>query len=259
MPLTKLQFRPGVNQEITSYSNEGGWRDCDKIRFRFGYPEKIGGWEKYTSSTYLGSARALHNWIGLDGSNYLGVGTHLKYYIEEGETFNDITPLSSTTAAGAVTFAATNGSNLITVTDVNHGAGQDDFVTFSGAVTLGGNITAAILNAEHQVTSIISGSQYQITVSATANASDTGNGGAAVVGAYQINVGLNTAVGGTGWGAGVFGGTTTTAAATTVNMGAGLSATATTITATSTTGFPSSGYIKINAEIIQYTDRKSVV
>ena len=253
MPLTKLQFKPGINREITSYSNEGGWRDCDKIRFRFGYPEKIGGWEKYSSNTYLGAARALHNWIGLDGSNYLGVGTHLKYYIEEGETFNDITPLSSTTAAGAVTFAATNGSNIITVTDVNHGAGQDDFVTFSGAVTLGGNITAAILNTQHQVTSIISGSQYQITVSATANASDTGNGGAAVVGAYQINVGLNTAVGGTGWGAGVFGGTTTTAAATTVNMGAGLSATATTITATSTTGFPSSGYIKINAEIIQYT------
>ena len=93
MPLQKLQFRPGVNREITSYSNEGGWVDCDKIRFRFGYPEKLGGWSKYTSSTYLGSARSLHNWIALYGSNYLGVGTHFKYYIEEGGAYNDITPI----------------------------------------------------------------------------------------------------------------------------------------------------------------------
>ena len=151
MPLTKLQFRPGVNQEITSYSNEGGWRDCDKIRFRMGYPEKIGGWEKLSSSTYLGSARALHNWIALDGSNYLGIGTHLKYYIEEGSSFNDITPIRSTTSAGDVTFAATNGSTTITVTDTGHGAVENDSVTFSGAVSLGGNITAAVLNTEYQV------------------------------------------------------------------------------------------------------------
>ena len=85
MPLTKLQFRPGIVQDLTSYSNEGGWRDGDKVRFRLGYPEKLGGWEKYTSSTFLGSCRALHNWVSLDGSNFLGVGTHLKYYIESGE------------------------------------------------------------------------------------------------------------------------------------------------------------------------------
>ena len=109
MPLSKLQFRPGVNQEITSYSNEGGWRDCDKIRFRFGYPEKMGGWEKYTSNTYLGSARALHNWIALDGSNYIGIGTHLKYYIEEGGGFNDITPIRSAAATiHANPFSTTN-------------------------------------------------------------------------------------------------------------------------------------------------------
>ena len=114
MPLQKLQFRPGVNQEITSYSNEGGWRNCDKIRFRMGYPEKMGGWEKYSSTAYLGSARALHNWIALDGSNYLGVGTHLKYYIEEGQAFTDITPIRSTTGAGDATFSATNGSAIIT-------------------------------------------------------------------------------------------------------------------------------------------------
>ena len=205
MPLTKLQFRPGVNQEITSYSNEGGWRDCDKIRFRFGYPEKLGGWEKYTSSTYLGSARALHNWIALDGSNYLGIGTHLKYYIEEGQGMNDITPIRATTAAGDVTFAATNGSTTITVSDTSHGAFENDFVTFSGAASLGGNITAAVLNAEHQVVTVTDANTYTIVVGATANSSDSGNGGGSTVGAYQINVGLDTSVGGTGWGAGTWG------------------------------------------------------
>ena len=205
MPLTKLQFRPGVNREVTSYSNEGGWRDCDKIRFRFGYPEKIGGWEKYASSTYLGSARALHNWIALDGSNYLGIGTHLKYYIEEGQSLNDITPIRLTTGAGDCTFAATNGSAVITVTDSSHGAVENDFVTFSSAASLGGNITAAVLNTEHQITQIVNANSYKITVSATANSSDTGNGGSNTVGVYQINVGLDTTVGGTGWGAGTWG------------------------------------------------------
>ena len=205
MPLTKLIFKPGINRDVTSYSNEGGWVDGDKVRFRLGFPEKIGGWLKYTSSTFLGACRSLHNWIALDGANYLGLGTHLKYYIEEGGGYNDITPIRETTAAGDVTFAATNGSTTITVTDTNHGAILNDFVTFSGAVSLGGNITAAILNAEHQVTNVISSSQFEIVVSATANASDTGNGGASVVGEYQINVGLNSQVGGTGWGAGTYG------------------------------------------------------
>ena len=205
MPLTKLQFRPGVNREVTSYSNEGGWRDGDKIRFRFGYPEKIGGWEKYASSTYLGSARALHNWIALDGSNYLGIGTHLKYYIEEGQSFNDITPIRLTTGAGDCTFAATNGSAVITVTDSSHGAVENDFVTFSSAASLGGNITAAVLNTEHQITQIVDANNYKITASATASGSDSGNGGSNTVGVYQINVGLDTTVGGTGWGAGTWG------------------------------------------------------
>ena len=202
MPLQKLQFRPGINRDVTSYSNEGGWVDGNKIRFRLGFPEKIGGWAKYTANSFLGVCRALHNWIGLDGSNFLGLGTHLKYYIEEGGGFNDITPLRETTAAGDVTFAATNGSSIITVTDTNHGAIQDDFVTFSGAVSLGGNITAAILNDEHQVISVPSSSTYTIDVGTAAGAGDTGNGGSSVVGAYQINVGLNSQVGGTGWGAG---------------------------------------------------------
>jgi len=200
MPLTALRFKPGINREITSYSNEGGWRDGDKIRFRFGYPEKIGGWQYYSPNTYLGTARRLHNWVALDGSNYLGVGTHLKYYIEEGESFSDITPLRLTTSAGDVTFSATDGSSVITVTDSSHGAFPNDFVTFSGAVSLGGLITADVLNAEHKIVSTPDGNTYTIDVGVTANSSDTGNGGASVVGAYQINTGLDSQVGGTGWG-----------------------------------------------------------
>ena len=254
MPLTKLQFKPGINQEITSYSNEGGWRDCDKIRFRMGYPEKLGGWEKLTSSTYLGSARALHNWIALDGSNYLGVGTHLKYYIEEGGGFNDITPLRVTTNAGAVTFAATNGSTTITVTDTSHGAVEGDFVTFSGAASLGGLITDTILNAEHQIVSIINANSYTITASVAANSSDTNNGGSSVVGAYQINVGLDSTVGGTGWGAGLYGGVAAGALETTINEGGTFSASDTTLTVANGTGISTNDLILIDNEILKVTN-----
>lgn len=215
MPLTKLQFKPGINREITKYSNEGGWVDCDKIRFRFGYPEKFGGWEKMSTNTYQGTARRLHNWLALDGSNFLGVGTHLKYYIEEGGTFNDITPVRSSTT-NSTTFSATNGSANITVTETNHGAAENDFVTFSQAVSLGGNVTATILNAEHQIVSVTNANTYVITVSVTANASDSGNGGSATDAEYQVTVGLDSQVGGTGWGAGLFGGTTAGALTTTL-------------------------------------------
>ena len=217
MPLTKLQFKPGIISDITSYSNEGGFVDGDKVRFRFGFPEKFGGWSKYTTSTYEGTARRLHNWVSLDGSDFLGVGTELKYYIEEGQTFNDITPIRNTTSAGDVTFAATNGSATITVTDPAHGANENDFVTFSGAASLGGNITATVLNAEYKIVSLISSNTYTITATATANGSDTGNGGSSVVGTYQLNTGLNTTVGGTGWGAGQWSGTTSGALSTQLN------------------------------------------
>jgi len=217
MPMTALKFKPGIVSDITSYSNEGGFVDGDKVRFRFGFPEKFGGWEKYSPNQYLGSARRLHNWVALDGSDFMGVGTHLKYYIEEGQTFNDITPIRNTTGAGDITFAATNGSTTITVTDPAHGANEKDFVTFSGAATLGGTITATILNAEFQIVSIISSNAYTITSSVAANSSDTGNGGGSVVGAYQINVGLDNTVGGTGWGAGQWSGTTSGALATQLN------------------------------------------
>jgi hypothetical protein len=289
MPLTKLQFRPGINREITSYSNEGGWFDCDKVRFRYGFPEKIGGWLRLSATTFLGTCRALHPWVALDGSRYLGVGTHLKYYINEGGAYRDVTPIRATTAAGDVTFAAaantlsagidavqltipltsaTNfpdsgliqigseqiryatitGNNLegitrgvngtipashlsgaavdcatLIVSDTAHGALDNDFVTFSGAVSLGSQITAAILNQEYQITSIVDDDSYLIearTVAAIseitttsglnptpvfADSSDTGDGGASVVGAYQINTGLDTTITGNGWGAGSWG------------------------------------------------------
>ena len=144
MPLTTLNFRPGINKEETDYSNENGWSDGNLIRFRKGRPEKIGGWEALTSSTFYGLARALHSWLSLGGNRYLGMGTTYKYYVEEGEKYNDVTPIRATTSAGDVTFAATNGSSTITVTDTAHGAVNNDFVTFSGAATLGGLVTATV-------------------------------------------------------------------------------------------------------------------
>ena len=288
MPLTKLQFRPGINRETTSYSNEGGWFDMDKVRFRFGFPEKIGGWEPSSSTYFLGTCRALHPWVALNGERYLGVGTHLKYYINEGGGYNDITPIRATTAAGDVTFSASANTlsagisaiddsipltsasgfpdsgiikigteiisyanissntlvgcvrgirsttaaahsssaavtcSTIIVTDANHGALENDFVTFSGAATLGDAVTAEILNQEYQVVYIKNDNSYYINVRSVASissittsggiddtlvfasTSDSGNGGSSVVGAYQINTGLDTTITGTGWGAGTW-------------------------------------------------------
>jgi hypothetical protein len=289
MPLTKLQFKPGINRETTSYSNEGGWFNGDKVRFRMGFPEKIGGWVKNSENAFLGTCRALHPWVALSGEKYIGVGTGLKYYISEGGAYKDITPLR--VASSAVTFAAgadtldgaisaeaqsitlnsasgfpTGGGRILigseqitygaissatltgcergvngttaaahsdgaavtcctlSVTDSDgHGALENDFVTFSGAATLGGVITANVLNQEYQVTHVVSNTVFQIEARAVAtiseitttsglnptfvfaNTSDSGNGGGSSVGAYQINTGLDTSVQGTGWGAGTWG------------------------------------------------------
>ena len=248
MPINKLIFQPGISSDITPYSNEGGFVDGDKIRFRLGTPEKIGGWSKYSTSTYEGSARRLVNWVALDGSDFLGIGTHLKYYIEEGQLFNDITPIRNTTSAGDVTFSATNGSATITVIDPAHGANENDFVTFSGAATLGGTITAAILNAEFKIASLISSNSYTITSSVAANGSDTGNGGGSIVGTYQINTGLDVTVGGTGWGAGQWSGTTSGALAT--QLAEALDASETAIDVDSSSGIVATDLILIDNELI---------
>ena len=210
MPLSKIKFAPGVNKEGTEYSADAGWFDADKIRFRQGRVEKIGGWEKYTDQSFLGVCRSLHNWSSLESINYLGVGTNLKFYVAEGAGYNDVTPIRLPSGAGDATFAATNGSSTITVTENGHGAVVNDFVTFSSAASLGGLVTAAVLNQEYQITSVPTTNTFTITAKDTsgteviANSSDTGNGGSSTVATYQINTGLNTFVQGTGFGAGTW-------------------------------------------------------
>ena len=211
MPLRKLQFQPGVNKEGTEYTADSGWYDSDKVRFRKGRPEKIGGWEKYSENSFLGVCRSIHDWASLASNKYLALGTHLKLYVAEGTSFNDITPIRATTSAGDVTFAATDGSSTITATDTAHGAVPNDFVTFSGAATLGGLVTADVLNQEYQIATVPSANTYTFAAkdtsgdAVTANSSDSGNGGSSVVGAYQINTGLNTYIDGTGWGSNAWG------------------------------------------------------
>ena len=263
MPLQKLQFRAGINRDSTSYTNEGGWFDGDKVRFRNGLPEKIGGWTKYSDTQFVGTCRALHTWTALDNTNFIGIGTSQKYYLNAGGTYYDITPLRLTTGGGDVTFSATNGSSTITVTDTDHGANLNDFVTFTNAGTLGGNITADVLNQEYQISSVTASNTYTINAKDTsgngvsANSSDTGNGGSSTVGAYQINVGLDDNSYGTGWGAGIWGGISGSAATTAVDDGSGMTASATSVTVDSSANFETTGYLLIDSEIIQYTGKTS--
>ena len=219
MPLQKLQWRPGINREGTTLANEGGWFECDKVRFRSGYPEKIGGWSVVdgTYNKFVGVCRSLWNWATLRGFVLLGVGTNLKFYIAYGGQYFDITPIRDVTAAGDVTFAATDGSSTITVTDVGWGGQTGDFVAFSDAVSLGGNITAGVLNQQYQVT-YVSADSYTIQArtagtsvempgaAVLANSSDSGNGGAATVGTYELSVGSDIYTSATGWGAGPWNG-----------------------------------------------------
>jgi len=202
MPLQKILFKPGVNRENTRYTTEGGWYDCDKVRFRQGTPEKIGGWVRISATTFLGVCRSLWNWVTLGSQNLLGVGTHLKFYIENGGAYNDITPLRKAPATlGNNPFATTSGSTTVVVTDATGGFTNGAFVTFSGATAVGG----LTLNGQFQLSTIgVSTSTYSITASSAANATTTG-GGAAVVAAYQINPGPEYAVPLVGWGAGSWG------------------------------------------------------
>jgi len=207
--LSKIAFNPGIDKEGTQYTADSGWFDSDKIRFRKGRVEKIGGWEKYIAAAIKGVCRSLMDWGSQDGQTFLGIGTNLKFYVETGGAASDITPIRATTTNTA-TFAAVNGSSTVTITDTSHGAETDDFVTFSGAVSLGGNITADVLNQEYQIDAVLTADTYTITALdtggsvVTANASDTGNGGGAVTAAYQINTGLNAYVRSTGWGVGAW-------------------------------------------------------
>jgi hypothetical protein len=207
MPLKKLQQKAGVNRENTRYTNENGYFVSNNVRFRQGTPEKIGGWTRISINFFLGVCRSLWNWVTLGGANYLGVGTNLKFYIEAGGLYYDITPIRASSTINNNPFVATSGSATITVTDTSHGAITGDFVTFSGATGLGGNITATVLNAEYQIT-VLTANTYTFTASATANATDASGspgGGASVVAAYQISVGEAISIVTIGWGAGGWG------------------------------------------------------
>lgn len=247
MPLQQLQFRPGVNREGTTLANEGGWFDCDKIRFRSGYPEKIGGWELLSSGTYLGTCRSLWNWVSLNSFNLMGVGTELKFYIEYGGTYYDVTPIRRTVTLNNP-FATVYNSPTVTVTDAAHGAITGDFVTFSGATTVGG----LNLNNEYQIT-YVDTNTYTITASSNASATVAAGGGASVSAAYQINNGTNVGSYQVGWGAGLWGGVITGAALTQLN--GAINNSVTTVVVDSTTGFPAAGVIAIDAELIAYTSK----
>ena len=207
MPLQKLQFRPGIIRNITTLANEGGWYACNLVRFRTGFPEKIGGWVRISASVYQGVCRSLACWQTLDGLIQTGVGTHLKMYIEGGGGYNDVTPIRDTATIAANAFTTTNGSAVVEVNDVAHGAITGDFVTISGSLAAVGGIPAATFNGEYQIT-YVDADNYTITVGATATSTATGGNG---VFAYQLNVGnelstISSGTYGTGtWGSGTWG------------------------------------------------------
>jgi len=198
MPLKKLLLKSGVNRENTRYTSEGGWYECDKIRFRQGTPEKIGGWQRISSTTFQGVCRSLWNWVTLGSQNLIAVGTNLKYYIENGGAYNDITPLRATVTL-TNPFETTSGSPIVVVTDANSGYTDGDFVTYSGASAVGG----LTLNGEYQITLTTTLNEYTIDAGSAASSSATGGG--TVTAAYQINVGTAFAIPLTGWGASSWG------------------------------------------------------
>jgi hypothetical protein len=254
MPFIKLQLKPGIVSDITPYTNEGGYIDGNFVRFRLGFPEKFGGWAKRSSSTYQGSARRLHNWVALDGSDFLGVGTHLKYYIEEGNTFNDITPIRSTVTSG-VTFTTntTSGEESQVIVNISaHGANLNDFITISNADTALGGLAASLFNQEHQIIEIVSSNAFKIDLGSNASSVATGaaKSSGSVTVAFQINTGTDTTVGGRGWGAGQWSGTTDGALATTINEGGEYSISDTTLTVASGTGIAVGDVILIEKELL---------
>tara|TARA_Y100000310_G_scaffold310333_1_gene355434 strand:+ start:2125 stop:4398 length:2274 start_codon:yes stop_codon:yes gene_type:complete len=275
MPLTKLAFQPGINRESTAYGSEGGWYNSNLIRFRKGFPEKMGGWSKLSGATYQGVGRSLHVWSALDGANYMGLGTDSKMYLERGGAFFDITPIrrSVTLSANPLT-TGSSGSGVVTVTDSGHGALNGDFVTLSGAATVDG-VTAAQINTEHEIT-FVSVNSYTIDTGGSATSGSTAGGGSSVLAQYQINVGLDVFVGGVGFGAAVFGGVTSSFTMTTLNgditdsatsiiltsasdfetaadtIDGALDVNSSSITLDDSSGFPSIGTVLIGSEKIRY-------
>jgi len=277
MPLSRIKFRPGVNRESTSFADQQGWFDSDLIRFRKGYPEKIGGWIKVGSSSVAGTVRSLKVWVTLSALKLMGVGTTSKFYIEQGTSYNDITPIRSTATLGANPITTGDaGSGVVTVTAAAHGAGAGDYVTFSGATTVDG-LTIAQLNKEHVITEVVSSGSYKLDTGGVASSGGTSGGGSAVIANYQISVGSATlTLNGPGWGAGYFGGETLTYSLTTLNgaindsvtsviltsasnfeaaastTGAAVAVVDESISVANSSGFPEKGTVKINSENVTY-------
>ena len=201
MPVQKIVPRPGVNKEVTSYAGEGRWYDCDKVRFRQGFPEKIGGWRRLSEYTFLGVCRSIFNWVTLGSLPLWGVGTNLKYYINSGGEYYDVTPIRATSSLGTDPVTTTNTSTTVQITDIAHGAAVGDFVTLASLTGPVGGIPASDLNQEHQITNVVDADNYEIVVATAATSSTTG-GGASGTAEYQINVGPDIPTPLTGWGSG---------------------------------------------------------
>ena len=205
MPLSKLVFKPGVNRDQTNYASEGGWYSMDKVRFRSGFPEKIGGWTVKTFDAYEGSARSMFTWAAIDGSKLTAIGTNEKIYVNSGTQLHDITPLrvtytSTTVPSSDNCFQTTNGSNLVEILNITAGIQDGEWVTFSGVTTAVGGVPAADFNKEFQIT-IIGGAPF-IAVATTATSTATSTGNTAIVAQFEINIGFPIVTAGYGWGAG---------------------------------------------------------
>tara|TARA_R110002049_G_scaffold207470_1_gene377975 strand:- start:22 stop:1110 length:1089 start_codon:yes stop_codon:yes gene_type:complete len=276
MPLTKVQFKPGVNRESTSFADSQGWFDSNLIRFRKGRPEKIGGWERVSGSSVIGTVRSLKCWVTLGALKLMGAGTTAKFYLENGNAFYDITPVRSTATLGTNPFTTgSSGSGIITVTAAGHSAVEGDYVTFSGATAVDG-LTIADLNKEQVVATVVSANSYTVDTGGSASSGSTAGGGSAVIANYQIHVGNEAVVSESGFGAGFWGGSTLTYSQTTLDGGINDSVTSidltsasdfetastttsaavaivdTTLSLADSSGMPSRGTVKIDSENIEY-------
>jgi len=210
MPFTKIAPQAGIVTDGTRYSAEGTWYDSDKVRFRKGFAEKIGGWVKFIAVTFSGTARRMHDWVTDSGNRYVGFGTNLKFYVNLGNSYHDITPLRTTATLGTDPIATVNGTAVITVTSSSHGALKGDYVTLAGSDALN-NITAAEVNTEHRIVALgdpngdDTDDKYRVVCADKAGATDTAAGGSSITAAYQINTGLDVYVTGSGWGSDTWG------------------------------------------------------
>ena len=251
MPLSSIKFAPGFDKQSTSYGAEGKWVDGENVRFRYGQPEKIGGWIKLTNDKLIGSARSMFGWTALDGTRYLAIGTDKKLYIYTEGSYFDVTPIRATESSLTNPFVTTSGSAVVTVTDVGHSARQGDFVTFTAASTVGG----LDMNAEFEITAVTSSSVYTVTHSSNASSGATGGGSSTAT--YQIRVGQETNIYGYGWGVSTWNGFVIPTVTDAVNMGSGINSSATTLTVNDGSKFAVNDFIIVDQEIMKVTGKST--